>query len=111
MLREGRGRYRVARIGRESVTLDPGLHTYSISYTVDGVLQPGDGAQPTQFYWNLIPGGWRQTIGAANLTVELPVAPGRSTAPSGRGRPLAAPPRPMAPRSPWSPGRCRPAPR
>lgn len=85
MLSEGRGRYRVARIGRESVTLDPGLHTYVISYTIDGVLQPGDGAQPTQFYWDLIPGGWRQTIGAADLTVDLPVAPGEVDCAVGAG--------------------------
>ncbi len=43
----------------------PGDHTYVISYRIDGVLEPGtDGAQ-TQFYWNLIPGGWAQAIDQA----------------------------------------------
>ncbi|MGI8645650.1 MAG: DUF2207 domain-containing protein [Nocardioides sp.] len=76
LLRESRGRYRVARIGRESFTVDPGEHTYTIDYRIDGVLQPGDGAQPTQLYWNLVPGGWRQPIAASRLVVHLPVAPG-----------------------------------
>jgi uncharacterized membrane protein YgcG len=66
------GRYVVARIGDPDVTLFPGNHTYTISYRIDGVLEPGtDGAQ-TQFYWNLIPGGWAQEIDKADLTVHLP---------------------------------------
>jgi hypothetical protein len=66
------GRYVVARIGDPNITLVPGAHTYTISYRVDGVLEPGtDGAQ-TQFYWNLIPGGWAQPIRDARLTVHLP---------------------------------------
>ena len=85
MLREGRGRYRVARIGQESVTLDPGEHTYVITYRVDGVLQPGDGAEPTQFYWNLVPGGWQQSIAASRLVVHLPVAPGETDCAVGVG--------------------------
>src|SRR5687768_17611214 len=75
MLTESRGRYRVARVGREDVTLDPGQHTYVIDYRIEGVLQPGDGGQPTQLYWNLIPGGWQQAIEQSRLVVHLPVAP------------------------------------
>jgi len=69
---ESGGRYVVARIGDPNVTLQPGNHTYTIRYRVDGVLEPGtDGAQ-TQFYWNLIPGGWDQPIEKSVLTVRLP---------------------------------------
>ena len=42
--------------------MDPGEHTYVISYRVDGVLEPGTTARRRQFYWNLIPGGWQQPI-------------------------------------------------
>ena len=66
------GRYVVARIGDPNITLVPGAHTYTISYRVDGVLEPGTGGAQTQFYWNLIPGGWDQPIRDARLSVHLP---------------------------------------
>ena len=68
-------RYLVARIGDPDVTLDPGVHSYVIRYRVDGVLEPGTDGTATQFYWNLIPSGWAQSIEAAALTVHLPAAP------------------------------------
>lgn len=68
------GRYVVARIGRPDYTVGLGEHTYVISYRIDGVLEPGTGGTPTQFYWNLIPGGWAQSIGDYGLTVHLPAA-------------------------------------
>jgi hypothetical protein len=70
------GRYVVARIGDPNITLQPGRHTYTISYRVDGVLEPGTQGAQTQFYWNLIPGGWDQEIKTSVLTVHLP-APAR----------------------------------
>ena len=66
------GRYVVARIGDPNVTLVPGAHTYTIAYRIDGVLEPGTDSARTQFYWNLIPGGWAQEIDQARLTVHLP---------------------------------------
>lgn len=63
-------RFRVARIGDEDVYLDPGNHVYELRYRIDGVLSRGEAG--TQFYWNLIPGGWLQQIDAARLTVSLP---------------------------------------
>lgn len=66
------GRFTVLRIGSPDVTLEPGLHTYVIRYHIDGVLQEGR-KYPTQFYWDLIPGGWQQAIESADLTVNLPV--------------------------------------
>jgi uncharacterized membrane protein YgcG len=68
------GRYDVVKIGDPDVLLDSGTHTYVIGYRVDGVLEPGTNGSPTQFYWNLIPGGWSQEIEQAHLTVHLPAA-------------------------------------
>jgi len=74
LLNENNGRITNVRIGSADVTIPPGEHTYVIDYTIDGVLEKGTTGQPTQFYWNLIPGGWLQEIDTANLTVHLPVA-------------------------------------
>lgn len=68
---EGDGRYTVLRIGRESLTLPPGPHTYVIDYTVDDVMLPAADEQ-SRFYWNLVPGGWDQPIDDARLSVRLP---------------------------------------
>jgi uncharacterized membrane protein YgcG len=67
------GRYLVAKIGDGDVTLTPGVHVYVLRYRIDGVLREGE-ELPSELYWNLIPGGWRQVIVAARLTVNLPVA-------------------------------------
>ncbi len=72
---EDHGRFRVAKIGSADVTLDTGEHVYVIKYHIDGVITEGaEGITdlPSQFYWQLIPGGWQQTIDAATLTVSLP---------------------------------------
>jgi uncharacterized membrane protein YgcG len=74
-LSRSRGRYVVAKIGSSYTTLDAGLHTYEISYSVDDVLIPDpDDASASELYWNLVPGGWAQPIDRARLTVHLPVA-------------------------------------
>ncbi len=72
--RHGRGRYVTARIGSADVTLTPGLHTYVITYSIEGVLIPRSGEIPTQFYWNVIPGGWQQNIESSDIVVNLPAA-------------------------------------
>ena len=74
LLNENNGRITNVRIGSADVTIPAGEHTYVIDYKIDGVLEEGTTGQPTQFYWNLIPGGWLQEIDTANLTVHLPVA-------------------------------------
>ena len=74
LLNENNGRITNVRIGSADVTIPPGEHTYVIDYKIDGVLEEGTTGPPTQFYWNLIPGGWLQEIDTANLTVHLPVA-------------------------------------
>jgi hypothetical protein len=72
MLREAGGQYRVAKIGDPDSTVDPGTHVYEISYSMDGVLEPGTNGSRTQFYWNLV-SSWAQVINQADLTVHLPV--------------------------------------
>ncbi|RYE76105.1 MAG: DUF2207 domain-containing protein, partial [Myxococcales bacterium] len=68
--RSGSGKFVNYRIGRESVTLDPGVHTYELRYRIPGVLlEDGD---TSRFHWNLIPGGWQQPITRSRLTVHLP---------------------------------------
>ena len=69
---EGGGRYEVLKIGDADHVLDPGLHTYVISYTMEDVLLERD--KGSRFYWNLVPGGWQQPIDTAQLTVRLPEA-------------------------------------
>ncbi|WP_395690970.1 DUF2207 domain-containing protein [Nocardioides sp.] len=74
LLSPGHGRYVNARIGDPDITLSTGEHVYVIRYQIDGVLSEGSGGTPTQFYWNLVPGGWKQPIEKTDLTVHLPVA-------------------------------------
>jgi uncharacterized membrane protein YgcG len=72
--RQKYGRYVVARIGDPNVTVGLSQHTYVIRYRIDGVLEPGADDAETQFYWNLIPGGWQQRIGRVHLVVHLPAS-------------------------------------
>ncbi|MBB3042109.1 DUF2207 domain-containing protein [Nocardioides soli] len=72
LLSERRGRYVNARIGDPDATLPVGEHVFEIRYRIAGVLEEGTTGQPTQFYWNLIPGGWQQPIERSRLTVRLP---------------------------------------
>jgi len=72
MSTQGLGRYVVARIGRENVTLPFGQHDYVLRYDMTGVLGTGTDGTASQFYWNLIPGGWAQPIDQARLVVNLP---------------------------------------
>jgi uncharacterized membrane protein YgcG len=71
---ESHDRYVVARIGDPDLLLPSGTHVYTISYRIDGVLEPGTDATRTQFYWNVIPGGWAQYIQDVHVVVHLPAA-------------------------------------
>lgn len=75
ILEEEHGRYHVVKIGSAVRTIDPGQHVYVISYTIDDVLIDGEG-DGSRFYWNLVPGGWRQAITRADLSVQLPAEAG-----------------------------------
>jgi uncharacterized membrane protein YgcG len=68
------GRYVVARVGDPDVFLPTGTHVYTISYRIDGVLEPGTDGARTQLYWNVIPGGWAQYIQDVHVVVRLPAA-------------------------------------
>jgi Predicted membrane protein (DUF2207) len=76
MSRVAGGQYRVARIGDPDSFVSTGNHVYEIAYSIDGVLIPGTDGARTDFYWNLIPQGWAQSIDAAELTVRLPAEAG-----------------------------------
>lgn len=71
--RESHGRYRVAKIGDPDVLVGSGVHHYQLRYRIDGVLTPGK-VWRTQFYWNLVPAGWRMAISQTRLVVHLPTA-------------------------------------
>ena len=75
ILHQGEGRFVVARIGEADTTIS-GTHVYDITYRVDGVLT--DSGSDSQFYWNLIPSGWRMPITRSNLTATLPGTPGET---------------------------------
>ncbi|MGC4110631.1 MAG: DUF2207 domain-containing protein [Nocardioides sp.] len=78
-------RYVVARIGDPNVLLPTGTHVYTISYRIDGVLEPGTHGARTQFYWNVIPGGWAQYIQDVHVVVHLPAAATRVRCALGNG--------------------------
>lgn len=84
VLKEGRGRYRNIKIGSADRTFF-GDTVYVIRYKIDGVLSAGyDGAR-TQFYWTLIPSGWRMPSAKYDLTVHLPSAAEKITCGVGLG--------------------------
>jgi uncharacterized membrane protein YgcG len=70
------GRFRVIRIGDAAVEIED-EHEYTIRYRVAGVVEPGTTGERSQFYWNLIPGGWTMPIAHAALAVALPVPSSR----------------------------------
>ena len=86
MSREAGGEYRVARIGDPDHTVSAGDHVYEIDYRINGVLTPGTHGSTTEFYWDLIPGGWAQAIETADLTVHLPADAERVRCAVGEGR-------------------------
>ena len=71
-LTEDQGRFLVAKIGDPDVVLEPGTHTYQISYTIDDVLIDDPGGDGSRFYWQVIPGGWAQHIDEFRAIVRLP---------------------------------------
>lgn len=85
LLWEDGERFRVAKIGDPDRTLRFGTHVFEISYTIPGVLDPGDigadkrfaesvgaGAAPSVFFWNVIAPSWNNRIDRADVTVTLP---------------------------------------
>ncbi len=87
---ESRGRLKVLKIGSGGTTIT-GDHVYVITYDIKGVLTKGTSTR-TQFYWNVIPQGWRNTIAKSHLVVNLPAAATafRCTVGQGTGSPCTA---------------------
>ncbi len=85
---ESDGRYLVAKIGDPNSYVNPGAHTYVISYQIPDMLLAPDtgegsfassaGTAPTDaksvFYWNVVANGWRMSIDRATAVVKLPEA-------------------------------------
>jgi hypothetical protein len=85
-------RFLVAKIGDPDRYLDPGEHTYTITYAIDGVIsKPAAGAGRTfassegentgdpgsAFYWNVVAQGWEMAIRTARIAISLPSASGQ----------------------------------
>ncbi|MGZ6734011.1 MAG: DUF2207 domain-containing protein [Nocardioides sp.] len=86
----GLGRHTVLKIGSADRILSIGTHHYTISYTIPGVLLPGDrdpyweqSAGGSLFYWNVVPGGWQQQMDDVDVDVTLPSA---AVLPTAQGR-------------------------
>ncbi len=89
---ESHGRILAARIGDPDRYLSRGEHSYTISYTIPGVLAPpsagagasfgsqqggDDGPPGSVFFWNVVAQGWEMPIRQATVTLLLPSASGR----------------------------------
>ncbi|MFT4202232.1 DUF2207 domain-containing protein [Gordonia sp. (in: high G+C Gram-positive bacteria)] len=85
-------RFYVAKVGSPDHYLTPGAHVYTISYTIDGVLEPanarpGDGEvtsswgdeQKARFRWRVVADGWSMPIAASQVTVHLPADASNTT--------------------------------
>ena len=71
-------------------TTPSGEHTYASSRTRSTASCGGTDGHETQFYWNLVPGGWKQSIDKTDLSVHLPRrGRGRAVRRPGPGRPAA----------------------
>jgi hypothetical protein len=64
--------FRKFKIGDPDQTLSVGEHVVRMEYGVSDVLTVG-GSGVRSFDWHLVPGDWSLRIGAAELTVQLPV--------------------------------------
>lgn len=89
---EKHDRFRVAKIGDPDSYLAVGSHTYTIDYTVDGVIGPGmrsasdspgsagwSGRDTSQFLWRVVADGWQMPILKSTSTITLPVPPTAAT--------------------------------
>lgn len=84
-------RIRVAKIGDPDATVSAGTHTYTIRYSIKGVLSPsnvGTGmfgasswtdakAGESVFYWNVVPQGWSMNINKTTTRITLPARSGQ----------------------------------
>jgi hypothetical protein len=69
-----------ARIGQETVYLNPGSYSYRLSWQTRDVLEPSaingeEDPDTTLFWWDVIGSGWQMPISDADIRVELPAEP------------------------------------
>lgn len=57
-------------MGKKGKLLDPGEHTYELTYATDG--QIGQFTDYDELYWNVTGNGWRLPIDQASATIFLP---------------------------------------
>lgn len=69
---EDGGRYKVAQIGDADKIVEPGLHTYQISYRVSGAIADGN---PGEFLWRVVANGWKMEILQTTNTIHFPAPP------------------------------------
>lgn len=65
------------RIGRESVYLEPGPHTYVIDSSTVDVFEPGDPGE-TWWWWDVVGSGWQMPMAQVQVSAELPAVPLRA---------------------------------
>ena len=99
MLWESGRRFRVAKVGDAEVTLNPGKHTYVITYQIRGALAPASvtagtssswsvkGSKRSVFNWQVVAGGWAMAMDHAKVRVVLPAASGEAQCAIRDGRP------------------------
>ncbi len=77
------------RIGRASVFLDPGAHTYTIDSSTTDVFEPGEPGE-TLWWWDVVGSGWQMSMGRVVVTAELPAVPLRAECVQGEDDPCDA---------------------
>ncbi|MCJ7543049.1 MAG: DUF2207 domain-containing protein [Phycisphaerae bacterium] len=73
---ENKGRYKRVYLGREKVTLQPGVYTYVLTYRTSRQL--GFFPDHDELYWNVTGNEWSFPIDQASVTVILPLQIPRS---------------------------------
>ena len=84
-------RYRVAKIGDPDSYVSPGIHAYTITYTIKGALSPTSANPGTfassswtdkqkaqsVFNWNVVAPGWQMDIQKSTIHITLPKPSGK----------------------------------
>jgi hypothetical protein len=77
------------RIGRASVYLDQGEHTYVIDSSTTDVLEPGEPGE-TVWWWDVVGSGWQMPMSRVVVTAQLPAVPLRAECVQGEDDPCEA---------------------
>jgi hypothetical protein len=77
------------RIGRASVYLDQGEHTYVIDSSTTDVFEPGQPGE-TLWWWDVVGSGWQMPMSRVVVTAQLPAVPLRAECVQGEDDPCEA---------------------